>query len=176
MMRSAKLLTAIVVAILVLPHPRSFAQFFPALPDLTIKTTNLKYLCVGPARLKLLLTIEIRNIGNGAAVRPSLFTPWYSVRDKNTTGPSGVRAMPPVQLSPKQAVTFEDQYVVLQQVPNPFVGGVVKTWDVAWELKVDPFNSIVESNENNNVFSDRLALVNKPKAFPPDLNPALCKF
>jgi hypothetical protein len=46
--------------------------------------------------------------------------------------------MPPDQLPPKQAVTFENQYVVLQQVPNPFFGGVVNTWDVAWELKVDP--------------------------------------
>jgi hypothetical protein len=175
-MRSAKLLTAIVVAILALPHPCSFAQFRPLLPDLTIKTTDLRYLCVGPARLKLLLTIEIRNAGNGAAVRPSLFTPWYSIRDKNATFDAASRAMPPDQLPAKQAVTFENQYVVLQQVPNPFFGGVVNTWDVAWELKVDPSNSIVESNENNNVFSDRLALVNKPKGFPPDLNPALCKF
>jgi CARDB len=55
-------------------------------------------------------------------------------------------------------VTFEDQIAVLQQVPNPFFGGLVNTWDVAWELKVDPSNSIVESNENNNVFSTRTYL------------------
>jgi hypothetical protein len=175
-MPSAKLLTAIVVAILVLPHPRSFAKPRTLLPDLTIKSTKPRYLCVGPGRLKLLLSIEIRNIGNGPAVRPSLLTPWYSIRDKNTTFDAGVHAMPPVELPPKQAVTFEDQIAVLQQVPNPFFGGLVNTWDVAWELKVDPSNSIVESNENNNVFSTSLASVNKPKAFPLDLNPALCKF
>jgi len=176
MMRYARLLTVIVVTLLALPHPRSFAQFFPALPDLTIKTTKFRYVCIGPGLLKALLTIEIRNIGNGAAVRPSMFTPWYSVRDKNSTEQAAIHAMPPDQLPPKQAVTFENQYVLLRQVPNPFLGVIVNTWDVDYELKVDPSNSIIETNENNNVFSDHLALVNKPKRLFPFSNPALCPF
>jgi len=40
------------------------------LPDLTVDVSDLKYLCVGPALLRLYLTVNIRNAGKAAAVNP----------------------------------------------------------------------------------------------------------
>jgi hypothetical protein len=173
MMRYAGLPIAVVAAVLVLPHRHSFAQFFPVFPDLTIKQTILSQVCAGPARLRLFLSIEIRNIGKGPAIRPSPFTPWYSIRDRKSGGPPGVHAMPPDQLLAGQAVTFKDQ-AVLQQMPDPIVG-IPKTYEVAWEIKVDPFNSIIETSEINNIAQGGLITVNKPKGIPTDFFPARCK-
>jgi hypothetical protein len=70
MLSSARVLAALLVAILVLPHLHSFAKSRTLLPDLTVDVSDLKYLCVGPALLRLYLTVNIRNAGKAAAVNP----------------------------------------------------------------------------------------------------------
>src|SRR6266699_6446138 len=82
MMRSAKLLTAIVVAILVLPHPRSFAKSRTLLPDLTVDLFDgTSFSCAGPSLLRLSITFAVRNIGTGTAVSPSPIYQWVVIGD-----------------------------------------------------------------------------------------------
>jgi hypothetical protein len=182
MLSSARFLAALLVAILVLPHTHSFAKSRTLLPDLTVDVSDLKYLCVGPALLRLYLTVNIRNAGKAAAVNPSPWTQWIVIRDKGG-GPPPPALMwsesGPAQLPPGQFVTYKT-LPILRQVPV-FPGGrrvgvgFPQTYDVVCDVVADPSNSILESNENNNVHSNSLALNNKVKGMPPDFYPARCK-
>jgi hypothetical protein len=53
---------------LVLPHPRSFAQFFPEFPDLTVELIDgVAHSCAGPLLLRVSLSFKVKNIGTVVA-------------------------------------------------------------------------------------------------------------
>jgi hypothetical protein len=176
MMRNAKLLTAVAVASLGLPPPHSFAQFFP-FPDLTVKITgNVGTSCAGPLLMRLTIPFEIRNVGKVAAVSPSPFAQWAVILDAG--GGPRVPELPwstsgPTQLLPQKALTFKGQ-PLLRQVPN-FVGlpvGFPKSYQVMFNIVVDPANFILEINKDNNIVEMGILFNNKPK--PANLEPARC--
>jgi hypothetical protein len=180
-MTYARLLSAVLVSILVLPHPRSFAQFFPVLPDLTVNLVEgTSWSCAGPSLLRLFITFQLRNIGKGAAVSPGPFHQWVVIRDTGG-GPSVPEPMwstgAPAQISSGQILTYKAQ-PLMRQVPV-FKGGVPvgfpKRYDVLFVITADPLKSILETNKLNNGLGSAIQLNNKPKGFPPDFNPARCK-
>jgi hypothetical protein len=190
MMRSAKLLTAIVAAILVLPHPRSFAKPRALLPDLRIKPIEgtLTHSCAGPLLLRVSLSFEVQNIGTGAAVSPSPIYQWVAIRDIGG-GPPVPELMwsagGPAELAPKHSLTYTAQPLLRQfpvftaevpvGSPGPVGGipiGFPKRYDVKFVIMADPSKSILESNELNNGVGFDVQKDNKPKLT--NVEPGLC--
>jgi hypothetical protein len=172
MMRSARLLAAIVIAILALPHPHLFAKPRPLLPVLRIDVQTVDHACAGPGRVRVFFTFVLKNVGGAAAVRPSQFTPWYAIQDgRNPVG--GTHALPPDQLLPKEAVTFKDQ-AVFTQVPVPLLPNPPQ-YDIFWQIMADPANVIAPSKLPNGT-GGHISFSNKPIFFPViDFNPGRCK-
>ncbi len=189
MMRSAKLLTAIVVAILVLPHPRSFAKSRTLLPDLTVDLFDgTSFSCAGPSLLRLSITFAVRNIGTGTAVSPSPIYQWVVIGDTGGGPPVPEltwSAGGPTQLPPKQSLIYTAQpllrqFPVFVTAPGDFASlpggipiGFPKSYDVRYVIMADPSKSILETNELNNSLGSMVRLDNKPKLT--DLNPGRCK-
>jgi hypothetical protein len=189
MMRSAKLLTAVVVAMLALPHPRSFAKSRTLLPDLRIMPIDgtLAHSCAGPSLLRVTISFEVQNIGTGTAVSPSPITQWVAIRD--TGGGPRVPELTwsaggPTQLPPKQSLIYTAQpllrqFPVFVTAPGNLAGlpggipiGFPKRYDVKFVIMADPSNSILESNELNNCVGFAVQKDNKPK--PANLEPGRC--
>jgi hypothetical protein len=164
MMRSAGLLSAVVIATLVvLPSP-SLAQqskwrapqaLIPggaplfALPDLKVKVENMMTKCVAPYTLDANFNVVVYNVGDGPAIMPKNVWgqgPWVRVSDMYSTTIDGFVPAPPWSLLPGKTMSSYMNMKIKQVCQNGC------SWVYTHlRLTVDPQNSILETSEANNV-------------------------
>src|SRR6185436_8017250 len=118
-----------------------------ALPDLKVKVENIISKCVAPYTLDAYFNAVVYNVGDGPAIMPkSNWAFWVRVVDMYDFSSLDAYAFPPPwYLLPKKTKSFLISTKIKQVCKNGCSWVYTRLL-----LTVDPYNSILETNEANN--------------------------
>ena len=136
----------IAAALALAPSPLSAQR--PLLPNLIIESTwfNPGFKCVYPGVVDVTINARVKNIGKGTAILPkTTWAFWIVAWDVTAPFIQQLSGKSPSQILPGESkIITVTKHLRQQGAPN---------WFFAYGVKADPYNYVLESNENDNNIS-----------------------